>query len=83
MIKIMNLKTRNDEKMNKNNVEKSYGVALSEKQLKFLVNCIDIAQEIELIKPDKEETDIIRRLSRKVDLLIDESYDESNLYDLN
>jgi len=69
--------------MNKNNVEKSYGVALSEKQLKFLVNCIDIAQEIELIKPDKEETDIIRRLSRKVDLLIDESYDESNLYDLN
>ena len=83
MIKIMNLKTRNDEKMNKNNVEKSYGVALSEKQLKFLVNCIDIAQEIELIKPDKEETDIIRRLSRKVDSLIDESYDESNLYDLN
>ena len=69
--------------MNKNNVEKSYGVALSEKQLKFLVNCIDIAQEIELIKPDKEETDIIRRLSRKVDSLIDESYDESNLYDLN
>ena len=83
MIKIMNLKTRNDEKMNKNNVEKSYGVALSEKQLKFLVNCIDIAQEIELIKPDKEETDIIRRLSRKADQLIDESYDESNLYDLN
>ena len=42
----------------KNNVEKSYGVALSEKQLRFLVNCIDIAQDSHSIHPDKEETDL-------------------------
>ena len=59
----------------KNNVEKSYGVALSEKQLKFLVHCIDVAQESLLIKPDKEEMDLIRRISRKHDELQDQKYD--------
>ena len=48
-------------------LDKTYGVALSEKQLKFLVQCIDIAQKTESISPDKEETDIIRRLGRKYD----------------
>ena len=61
--------------MMKNNIEKSYGVALSEKQLKFLVNCIDVAQESLSIKPDKEEMDLIRRISRKHDELQDQKYD--------
>ena len=61
--------------MMKNNIEKSYGVALSEKQLKFLVLCIDVAQESLLIKPDKEEMDLIRRISRKHDELQDDKYD--------
>ena len=61
--------------MMKNNIEKSYGVALSEKQLKFLVHCIDVAQESFLIKPDKEEMDLIRRISRKHDELQDQKYD--------
>ena len=59
----------------KNNVERAYGVALSEKQLKFLVHCIDVAQESLLIKPDKEEMDLIRRISRKHDELQDQKYD--------
>ena len=54
----------------KNNVERAYGVALSEKQLKFLVHCIDVAQESLLIKPDKEEMDLIRRISRKYDSMM-------------
>lgn len=58
--------------MMKNNVEKSYGLALSEKQLKFLVNCIDIAQDSHSIHPDKEETDLIRRLGKKYDELEDQ-----------
>ena len=61
--------------MKNNHVEKSYGVALSEKQLKFLVHCIDVAQESLLIKPDKEEMDLIRRISRKHDELQDQKYD--------
>ena len=69
------------EKM-KNNVEKSYGVALSENQLKFLVNCIDIAQETHSINPDKEESDIIRRLGRKHDELQDQEYQDNIYYEL-
>ena len=65
----------NDFSFGKNNVEKSYGVALSEKQLKFLIHCIDVAQESLIIKPDKEEMDLIRRISRKHDELQDQKYD--------
>ena len=61
------------------NEDKSYGVALSEKQLKFLVHCIDIAQKTEYISPDKEETDIIRRLGKKYDQLEDEQYSDYEL----
>ena len=66
----------------KNNVERAYGVALSEKQLKFLVHCIDVAQESFLIKPDKEEMDLIRRLGKKYDELSDKQYDEYSEYNL-
>ena len=65
----------------KNNVDKSYGVALSEKQLKFLVNCIDIAQKTHSINPDKEETDIIRRLGNKADELQDKDYQDNINYE--
>ena len=61
------------------NVYKTYGGALSEKQLKFLVQCIDIAQKTESISPDKEETDIIRRLGKKYDQLEDDQYSEYEL----
>ena len=60
-------------------LDKTYGVALSEKQLKFLVPCIDIAQKTESISPDKEETDIIRRLGKKYDQLEDEQYSDYEL----
>ena len=38
-------------------MKESYGSALNEKTLKFLVKCIDIAQKTESIHPDKEEMD--------------------------
>ena len=63
------------------NEDKSYGVALSEKQLKFLVHCIDIAQKTESISPDKEEADIIRRLGKKKDELEDDLYSDYELRD--
>ena len=59
--------------------DKTYGVALCEKQLKFLVQCIDIAQKTESISPDKGETDIIRRLGKKYDQLEDEQYSDYEL----
>ena len=62
--------------------QESYGVALNEKTLKFLVRCIDIAQKTESISPDKEEMDLIRRIGKKADELLDDQYDEYSEYDL-
>ena len=56
-------------------MKESYGLSLNEKTLKFLVKCIDIAQKTESISPDKEEMDLIRRISRKHDELQDQKYD--------
>tara|TARA_B100000123_G_C25563612_1_gene355170 strand:+ start:495 stop:683 length:189 start_codon:yes stop_codon:yes gene_type:complete len=57
-------------------MKESYGLALNEKTLKFLVKCIDIAQKTESIHPDKEEMDLIRRIGKKADELMDREYDE-------
>ena len=59
--------------------KESYGLAFTEKQLKFMVRCIDIAQKTESISPDSEEIDIIRRLGKKYDELIDDEYSEYDL----
>ena len=56
--------------------DESYGLALTEKQLKFMVKCIDIAQKSESISPDSEEIALIRRLSKKYDELLDDEYSE-------
>ncbi len=63
-------------------MKQSYGLALNEKTLKFLVRCIDIAQKSESIHPDAEESDLIRRLGKKVDDLMDDQYGEYSEYDL-
>ena len=54
----------------------SYGLSLNEKTLKFLVRCIDIAQKTESISPDAEESDLIRRIGKKADELLDKEYDD-------
>ena len=59
----------------------SYGLALNEKTLKFLVRCIDIAQKTESISPDAEESDLIRRIGKKADELLDKEYDEYSDYE--
>ena len=64
-------------------MKESYGLALNDKTLRFLVKCIDIAQKTESISPDKEEMDLIRRIGKKADELLDDQYDEYSEYDLN
>jgi len=59
----------------------SYGLALNDKTLRFLVKCIDIAQKTESISPDKEEMDLIRRIGKKADELLDKEYDEYSDYE--
>ena len=59
----------------------SYGLALNDKTLRFLVKCIDIAQKTESISPDKDEMDLIRRIGKKADELLDKEYDEYSDYE--
>ena len=59
--------------------KESYGLALTEKQLKFMVRCIDIAQKTESIQCDAEEIDLIRRLGNKADQIEDRRYSEYDL----
>ena len=61
--------------------QQSYGLALNEKTLRFLVRCIDIAQKSESIHPDAEESDLIRRLGKKADELLDDEYEDYSEYE--
>tara|TARA_B100000282_G_C31466133_1_gene369135 strand:+ start:159 stop:356 length:198 start_codon:yes stop_codon:yes gene_type:complete len=62
-------------------MKETYGLGLNEKTLKFLVKCIDIAQKTQSISPDKEEMDLIRRIGKKADELLDKQYDEYQEYE--
>ena len=48
--------------MMKNNT--LHQVNLSDKQVEFLVKCIDISQSTQSIKPDMSEVELIRKLTR-------------------
>ena len=62
-------------------MKETYGLGLNEKTLRFLVRCIDIAQKTQSISPDKEEMDLIRRIGKKADELLDKQYDEYQEYE--
>ena len=38
-------------------------VSLNDKQIEFLVKCIDISQSTQSLKPDKSEAELIRALT--------------------
>ncbi len=44
-------------------MKKNHQVHLSDKQVEFLVKCIDITQETQSIKPDRSEAEVIRKLT--------------------
>ena len=64
----------------KNN--KGHNVTLSNKQVEFLMKCIDICQSTQSIKPDVSEAKVIRKLSELNDRIQDDKYGETIFYDL-
>ena len=60
----------------KDNMENqiSYEVKLSDRQIEFLVKCIDISSSIEDLKPDLSESEIIRKLSELNDEIQETKY---------
>jgi len=63
---------------------KNHQVKLNDKQVEFLVKCIDITQETQSIKPDKSEAEVIRKLTNiQQDIEDDKVSGDLIFFDLN
>ena len=61
-------------------MKKNHQVQLNDKQVEFLVKCIDISQELQSMKPEKSEIELIRRLPHIQQKIEDEKLDyEDNI----
>jgi len=63
-----------------NNVHK---VMLNDKQVEFLIKCIDISQSTLSIKPEKSEVEIIRELTNMHEDIQETKLGDTIYYDLN
>ena len=66
----------------KDNMENqiSHEVELSDRQIEFLVKCIDISSSIEDLKPDFSESEIIRKLSELNDEIQETKHGQDLMY---
>ena len=66
----------------KDNMENqiSHEVELSDRQIEFLVKCIDISSSIEDLKPDFSESEIIRELSELNDVIQETKHGHDLMY---
>ena len=53
----------NNNSNSNNSSNSTHKISLSDKQLEFLIKCIDISQSTQSLKPDLSEMEIIRKLS--------------------
>ena len=58
----------------------SHEVKLNDKQIEFLVKCIDISSSIEDLKPDFSESEIIRKLSELNDEIQETKHGHDLMY---
>ena len=61
----------------------NHEVELSDKQVEFLVKCIDISKSTQSLKPDLNESKIIRKLSELNDSIQEHKHGKMIFYDLN
>ena len=65
-------------------MKSNHKVLINDKQVEFLVKCIDISQSTQSLKPDKSESDLIRELTKLNEEIQDDKLgNESIFYDLN
>ena len=65
-------------------MKQNHKILINDKQVEFLVNCIDISQSTQSLKPDKSESDLIRELTKLNEEIQDDKIgNESIFYDLN
>ena len=65
----------------KNNI--SHQIMLNDKQIEFLIKCIDVSSSGQSMKPDLNEVELIRKLSDLNDSIQEIKLGKTIYYDLN
>ena len=61
-------------------MKSNYNVSLSDKQVEFLVKCIDISSSTQSIKPDLNEVELIRKLTKINDSIQEDKHGQDLIY---
>ena len=61
----------------------THKVIMNDKQIEFLIKCIDISARTQSIKPEKSEVEIIRELSELNEDIQETKLGDTIYYDLN
>ena len=61
----------------------THKIYMNDKQIEFLIKCIDISQSSETIKPDMSEVELIRKLSELNEDIQEIKLGKVVYYDLN
>ena len=61
-------------------MKSNHKVLMSDKQVEFLVKCIDISQSTQSIKPDLNEVKLIRELTRINENIQDDKLGQDLIY---
>ena len=56
-------------------MKKTHQDELNNKQVEFLVKCIDITQETQSLKPDRSQVEVIRKLTQIQQEIEDDAHD--------
>ena len=61
-------------------MKSNHKISISDKQVEFLVKCIDISQSTQSIKPDMSEVELIRTLSELNDSIQETKLGQDLIY---
>jgi len=70
-------------KSNASLAKDGHKIYISDKQIEFLIKCIDISQSTLSIKPEKSEVELIRELSELNEDIQETKLGDTIYYDLN
>ena len=61
-------------------MKSNHKISMSDKQVEFLIKCIDISQSIQSIKPDLNEVELIRELTKINNLIQEDKLGQDLVY---
>ena len=61
-------------------MKSNHKISISDKQVEFLVKCIDISSSTQSIKPDLNEVELIRKLTKINDSIQEDKHGQDLMY---